>query len=432
MSDLRIPRGQTVKLDVVDGEVQIGNNATIEASNGKKVTVTKGVYLEGKAYVNCDLECESLEPKTFLSKEINMLSGKARLDLTGRYPGKLEVNGNLTVHKKLSVGHSVEVKGLVKAEEIDVGGKVDAGAVSCGRIRVGGRADVKGALEASSVNVGGKIVAGIVKLGDLDVGGEAEVEGGSITGHIRVGGKFISKTALEFGELLVYGRGFLPANCKGHRLSTFGKIDIAGNFSCDQIQVGGSVEIQGDCHADKLEVGGKFEVAGSLFIADRFEGSGLTTINSDFEGTNLRVSGKFQANKITVKQEADLSGRIEAKQGLKAKLLTVRTGSQCEGVLIAERVEIGKSSDVSWGAWSNNWATKWAAAGAGARVDDVYAHEVVLGPMCRAAAIVADIVRLEQGSAAEQVMYTTELKMDLGAAISQPPRKVVDLPKPPF
>ena len=109
MSNLRIPRGQTVKLDVVDGEVQIGNNATIEASNGKNVVVTGGVYLEGKAYVNCDLECDILESRAFLSKskEFDWDSERARLDVTGRYVGKLEVNGNLTVHKQLNVSHSV-------------------------------------------------------------------------------------------------------------------------------------------------------------------------------------------------------------------------------------------------------------------------------------------------------------------------------------
>ena len=68
MSDLRIPRGQTVTFDTVDGELKVGNNATIQASNGKKVTVTKGVYLEGKAYVNCDLECDSIESEVFFSK----------------------------------------------------------------------------------------------------------------------------------------------------------------------------------------------------------------------------------------------------------------------------------------------------------------------------------------------------------------------------
>ena len=84
------------------------------------------------------------------------------------------------------------------AGDIDVGGKIEAGAVKCGRMRVGGRADIQNMLEAQSVDVGGKVVAsGPVKIGDLNVGGEAEVGGGSITGNIHVGGKFIAKAHLN-------------------------------------------------------------------------------------------------------------------------------------------------------------------------------------------------------------------------------------------
>ena len=85
MSDLHIPRGQTATLDRVDGELRVGNNATIQASNGKNVVVTGSVYLEGKAYVNCDLECDSLESKMFFSKtkEVSSQSNRARLELTG-------------------------------------------------------------------------------------------------------------------------------------------------------------------------------------------------------------------------------------------------------------------------------------------------------------------------------------------------------------
>ena len=96
------------------------------------------------------------------------------------------------------------------------------------------------------------MLSAAVKIGDLNVGGEAEVGGGSITGNIRVGGKFISKTPLEFGELLVYGKGSLPAGCKGRRISTFGKLDVDGNITCDYIEAGGVIEIHGDCHAQNV------------------------------------------------------------------------------------------------------------------------------------------------------------------------------------
>ncbi len=431
MSDLRIPRGQTVKVDVVEGELRVGNNATIEASNGKNVVVTGGVYLEGKAYVNCDLECDSVQSEIFLSKlkDIRGGSNRARLEITGRYAGKLEVTGNLTVHKQLSVSHSVKVSGAINASEIDVGGKVEAGVIKCDRIRVGGRANIQGTFEALSVRVGGKVVAlGIVKIGDLDVGGEVDVGGGSIVGSIRVGGKFSSTKPLEFGELMVYGRGWLPAGCKGRKISTFGKLEVDGNLTCDYIHAGGVIELRGDCQAQKIELGGKLSIAGSLVVSDRFEGNGVTEIVHDFESGHMRVSGKFTANKITVREEADVSGKIEAKQGLKAKVVRVRSGTRFEGVLVGEQVHVGKNADLSFGGWWGNLA----AAGAGTIVEDIYASEAVVGPMCRAGRIFAGRVTLEQGSAAEQITYTDELKVDFGAAVSEPAKKVEKLPDPPL
>ena len=73
MSDLRIRRGQTVTLDTVDGELKIGNNATIQAADGKTINVTKGVYLEGKAYVNGNLECDSVQSEVFIQKQENSM-----------------------------------------------------------------------------------------------------------------------------------------------------------------------------------------------------------------------------------------------------------------------------------------------------------------------------------------------------------------------
>ena len=449
MSDFHVRRGETAILDRVEGELQIGNNARIEASNGKNVVVTKGIYLEGKAYVNCDLECDSLESKIFLSKikETSLQSNRARLELTGRYAGKLEVNGNLTVHNQLNVSHSVRVKGFIDAGDIDVGGKVQADAVKCGNIRVGGRVDIQNTFEASSVNVGGKVAAlGKVKIGDLSVGGEVEVGGGSITGNIRVGGKFVSRGQLEFGELLVYGKGFLPGGCKGRKVSTFGKLEVEGNITCDRIEVGGVIEISGDCHAEDIEVGGKFDVTGSLFVSDILEGYGVVEVVGNFESTKLRVSGKLTATRIIVKEAADISGKLETKEGLKARLMTVYGGSRCVGVLIGEMVEVGKSMDLAYGGAGINWLIKhhaillnqamsergiWPGRGM-ARVEDVYGKEVVLGPMCRAERIFADIVKMEEGSAADQVTYTAEFKMDFGATVSEPPKKVTELPKPPF
>ena len=145
-----------------------------------------------------------------------------------------------------------------------------------------------------------------------------------------------------------------------------------------------------------------------------------------------------------VEEDADISGKTETEQGLKAKQVNIRNGSRCEGVLIGEQVEIGKSADLSYGG-GFNWliqhhttllkqamtAKGWTSA-AMARVDDVYGTQVVLGPMCRAARIFADTIKMEQGSAAEQATYTSEFEIDFGAAVNEPPKKVDTLPLPPF
>ena len=76
MPDLHIPRGQTATLDKVEGELRVGNHATIQAINGKNVLVTGGVYLEGKAYVNGSLECDSIQSEVFLSKTGELNAGE--------------------------------------------------------------------------------------------------------------------------------------------------------------------------------------------------------------------------------------------------------------------------------------------------------------------------------------------------------------------
>ena len=315
MTDLHIPRGQTVTLTRVEGDIEVGHNATMQSDEGKSIVVAGDIYLEGKAYINGNLECESLQSGIFLSRhrEINVGGQRARLDLTGRYVGKLKVDGNLAVHKQLSVSHSVEVQGTISAGDIDVGGKIEAEAIKCGRIRVGGRADVRGLFEASSVEVGGKVEGGIAKIGDLNVGGEAEFDGGSIKGNIRVGGRFTSKSPLEFGDLLVYGKGELTGGSKGHKISTFGKLEVNGDLNCDIIETGGVIEIRGDCRSQRVETGARLEVGGVLHVSDRIEGVGVTEVGGNLESTHLKISGRLVANKIIVGEDADISGKIEAK-----------------------------------------------------------------------------------------------------------------------
>ncbi|MFI5450499.1 MAG: hypothetical protein ACHQ03_12125, partial [Candidatus Bathyarchaeia archaeon] len=203
MSDFTVPRKSTVKLGRVEGDLKVGHNATIEASDQNLVIVSGGVYFEGAATVNCDLECDSLKIG---------------------HGGILKINGNLIVRNLLDVEHSVEATGVISAGDIDVGGKIFANSINCKKMRVGGMVEVVESLGAETLDVGGKVeVLGTVKLGDLVVGGAAEIGGGSISGNIRIGGKFEAHSPLEFGDLQVYGHTELPAGCKGRKVSTYGR-----------------------------------------------------------------------------------------------------------------------------------------------------------------------------------------------------------------
>lgn len=411
MSDVHVRRGETVTLERVDGCLYVGPNGAVQAINGKTITVTNMAIFEGNATIIGDLECEALQC----------------------HSGKLEVSGSLIVHTTLDVGRSIEAKGIVKAQDIDIGGRIEATSIFCTRIRVGGKAEIRDVFEAQSVDVGGKVEAlGTVRICDLNVGGEAEVGCGYIKGNIRVGGRFEAHEAIEFGDLQVSGKGELHANSKGQRISTFGKLEIHGPLECSKIEAGGYIEVEGDCRSDIIEVGGKLEVNGSLFLTEKLEGFGLTEIDGAFQAKNLRVSGKFVASKILVKETADVSGKIEAHDGIKAKTIYARVGTKYEGILVADRVEIGKSADLSWGGWGTNWAQQWGISGITKIEGDIYASEVTIGPGSYVGRIFAGNVKLELGAYAQQVTFTGELQTNFGTHIAEPPRKVTDLPKSPF
>ena len=181
-----------------------------------------------------------------------------------------------------------------------------------------------------------------------------------------------------------------------------------------------------------VEVGGKFEVDGSLFVSDRLEGYGVIEIGGNFESTHSssqrQIDGKqdycqrrsrYQRQNGNKAGTESQTGDCEKRQPMRRRLNWRTSGSWKK-----RRFKL-------WEAWRNliGQGSNWAAAGGMARVDDVYATEVVIGPMSRAGRIFADTVKLEQGSAAEQVTYTDELKMDFGAAISEAPKKVDTLAK---
>ena len=227
MSDLRVEKGSTARLDDVEGELRVGEQRQDSRGKGKAGDGRGGRLLRGQRGDRLRL---SVRLPQGGAGDADRLRGPDR-----RTEG-------------LDVAHTVEVERDDHAPRTSTSGaRCYAGSVSCGgSVRVGGIVEVTETLEAESVEVGGKVaVAGAVKLTDLGVGGKAEVGGGSITGHTTVGGVFASSAALDFGELQVYGRCTLPAGCKGKRLSTFGKLSVEGDLACEQVDVGGVTAVRG-------------------------------------------------------------------------------------------------------------------------------------------------------------------------------------------
>jgi len=415
MSDFQVPRGSTAKLDRIEGELKVGKGARIEAKNGNLVFVSEGVIFDGAAEVACNLECDSL-----------------RIG----HGGVLRIDGDLVVHKLLDVDHSIKAGGMIKAQDIDVGGRLNAKSLVCSKMRVGGTIEVTDSLEVQTLDVGGKVEAyGTVKIGDFSVGGEAKIGGGVISGNIRVGGKFEAHSQLQFGDLQVLGRTELAANSKGSKISSFGKLSVIGDIVCDEISIAGASEIHGNCKSKKISINGSLEISGSLEITEILEVNGSVEVVRDFLGENIRIGGRFRAGKAIVKNDVQVYGIVETSHGLKGKNIHVNSGSRVEGILIGGRVEIGKSA-FAIADWEKKWMGQTAAfrlIGKQTRVGDVYADLVHIGNYSRCGRVFAKVVELEDGCVVDEISYTDELKGVLERShITRFVTKVTSLPNPPI
>lgn len=413
MSDYQVPRSATVKLDRIEGELKVGRNARIESRSGNPVSISGGVYFDGGAEIACDFECDSMR----------VGSG-----------GVLRVDGNLTVRKLLDVNHSVKSTGTIRAETIDVGGRIEAKNIICKQMRVGGRIDVED-LQAESLTVAGKVESrGTVAIRDFDVGGQAEIGGGKISGKIKVGGKFESRSKLEFGDLQVLGKVDLSGGSKGTKISANGQLLVEGDFECDDIAIFGKSEIHGNLKAKSIKATGQLEADGSLSVQDQIEIGGSTKVNHDLEAGEVRVGGKLEAERVNARNEVDIVGVVETENGLKAKAVKVGSGSRVKGAIVGEQVDVGKSYGVILDS-EKNWMGQVAAVrlvGRMTRVEDIYGDVVHLGKVSTAGRIFARIVELENGSIAEEINYSEELRGDVSKShVERGSTKIDHLPVPP-
>jgi cytoskeletal protein CcmA (bactofilin family) len=409
MPDVHVPRGSTERLGRVEGRLEVASGATIRSAEGNLVVVTGEALFRGSASVDCDLECGSL---------------------TVEHGGKLAVSGNLTVNTRLDVSNAIEVGGSMKAEYVDVGGRVNARSVSCKRMRVGGTVEVSESLEADLVEVGRKIEAqGRLNVKELRVGGKAKVGGGEITGLINVGGKFESSSSLDFGELQVYGMSSLAGGSKGKKITASGKLEASGDLECDQIEIAGMAAVSGDCKTVRAYVKGKLEVEGSFTASELLDVYGATEVDGTFSGESLKVKGKFSAEKALVTNDAEIYGDLKTREGLRAKSVLIGTGTRCAGPIVAETVEVGESGPSVAGFL---WGQRLRIQAATSRVEDVHASKVVIGAGSRAGRIFGETIDLKSGCDVGEVTYTGELRVADHVKIAHPVKKVDKLKEPPL
>jgi cytoskeletal protein CcmA (bactofilin family) len=419
MPDTQILSGHAASLGKIDGNLRVGRRAKIEASDGKFIIVTGGVYFEGGADIDCSLRCDKLNVSHF---------------------GVIRINGDLEVNHELEILHSIEVSGKTRADLILGEGKIRSHSINARNIRANGVLEVKDGLEVpESFQLNGKLdTSGHVKLQNLTVTGQAKIGGGEILGRTDVHGKFETESLIQLGEMSVFGNARLRSGCKGERIATFGKLESLADTSCRAVEVQGTTIVEGNLESSRIWVRGKLQVSGDLSTSEILETFGTTEVGKKFSGGRLRVGGKLIADHIVLTEGADIAGRLETKRGIKAvKKVTIRSGSRCEGPIVADAVEIGES-------YANilSWQTDWIGQnismrliGKQSNVQDVYATNVHMGTASSAKHIFAQNVELEKGCVVEQITYTGELKLPAGTKsvyINRQPNKIEKLPSPPL
>jgi cytoskeletal protein CcmA (bactofilin family) len=263
MSNTSVKRGSTVSLGRVEGELKVGNNAKIETSDGKLVVVSQGAYFEGSAEVNCSLECETL-----------------KVGYRGWQP--LRIDGNLTVHKKLEIGKSIEVSGTIQAEEIDVVGNIHAQSIKCDRFNALGNASVTGNLDCD----------------DLEISKVTKVQGNCIAKTVGVNGQLRLQGTLDSVEsVVIYGLAYVSQVVKSTSLK------IGGKFQALRAEIGGEIDLAGEAETTQGLLGNTVIITtGSKctgpIVGDRVEVGKSGAVLADWrkswagQSLKLRVIGK--------------------------------------------------------------------------------------------------------------------------------------------
>jgi cytoskeletal protein CcmA (bactofilin family) len=417
VSDFEVKRNSTATLGRIVGGLKVGTGATLIAEDGEKITVTESAHFDGPVTIKSDFECQSM-----------------RIEGRGFGPGGIvKVLGDLIVHGSADITAHLYVEGELKSETLDVDGHLKSKSLTSKRVRVGGHMQTNGKLEAETVDVGGHFtVSEGVKLVNLDVGGHAWVGGGTISGDTKVMGHFESTGNLDYGQLKVLGHIRLPAGSSGQHLSIHGDVKFAGDTSCKDVKITGVARVAGSYTAEAVEVFGKFDVAGSLNVSKDLKVFGTMEVKQRLECDSIVVGGKLSAEQILTRGQAVLAGDVEVARGLKAKSIVVGKGSKVTGPLAGEEIDIGVKVDMDIGPWGSLWSGRWLSVGRMTSVEDVHGKVVKMKSYSRAKRVFAEVVEMDEGSMADEVTYTSELKLPSNYHLARAPVKTAKLPDPPL
>lgn len=281
MFTTNIKRGSVVRLDRVEGELTVGNNARIESSNGGIVSVSHGAHFEGSAQLNCDFECETL-----------------KVGHRGQQP--LRIAGNLIVHKKLEIGKSIEVAGTIQAEGIDVVGKIRTQLIKCDKFNT---------LENTSV-------IGNLDCCEMEISKATKVQGNCVAKNVGVNGHLRVQGTLEAAQsVVIYGLVNVSQVVKSPSLK------IGGKFKALRANIDGEIDLTGEAETNQ-------GLMGSTVIVE----------------TGSKCAGPIVANHIEIgKSGAVLADRRGSWAGQSLKLRVIGKGTRVDEIY-GKLVRLGASS----------------------------------------------------------------------------------------
>ncbi|MHA1245258.1 MAG: hypothetical protein ACTSP7_11890, partial [Candidatus Heimdallarchaeota archaeon] len=156
MKEEIIQPGQTVELDVVDGNLRVGDGAILEA---KKETI----LVKGNIVSHSSIRCKR---------------------------GALDVEGDLKVAKYVDIDKSLVVSGSAICPDINIGGTLKVQEdIQSQEVKIGGTMKIGGKAAVETIRIGGTLkIHGDSNIGEIKVGGSVKLGGTTELEKLKVGG----------------------------------------------------------------------------------------------------------------------------------------------------------------------------------------------------------------------------------------------------